>query len=100
LFADKIDALVKKNRGRHLYDIIFMLSNKYPIDRKVLKALGIKEDPLDLINKRVKGFARSELKRQAEVLRPFLFDEKEADLIINAHDTIPLLLKKYASFKA
>ncbi|MGD2279216.1 MAG: nucleotidyl transferase AbiEii/AbiGii toxin family protein, partial [Candidatus Omnitrophota bacterium] len=30
LFADKIDALLKKNRGRHLYDLIFMLSNKYP----------------------------------------------------------------------
>ena len=98
LFADKVDALVKKTRARHLYDIIFMLSNKYSIDERVLNTLGIKDNPLDLINTRVKSFSKSELKRQAEVLRPFLFDEEEADLIINAHDVIPPLLEQYASF--
>src|SRR5205814_8304211 len=49
LFADKIDALIKKNRARHLFDIMFMLSKKYPIYANVLKALGIKDPPLDAI---------------------------------------------------
>lgn len=94
LFADKIDALNTKNRGRHLYDIMFMLSNKYPIDRNVLKALGIKNKPLEVIANRVNSLSKPELKKQAEILRPFLFDEKGADLITNAHTIIPPLLKK------
>lgn len=95
LFADKIDALVKKNRARHLYDIIFMLSNKYPIDKGVLHTLGIEKDPVQVILERIESFSGSDLKKQAESLRPFLFDEKEADLVINAREIIPLLLQKY-----
>ena len=72
LFADKIDALIKKNQARHLFDIIFMLSKKYPIDARALKTLGIKDPPLDAILKRVKTFSIAELKKQAESLRPFL----------------------------
>ena len=95
LFADKIDALLKKNRARHLYDIIFMLSNNFPIDLKAMKALGINQDPLRVISKAVAGFSNSELKRQAEHLRPFLFEENEADLITNAHHIISSLLHNY-----
>jgi predicted nucleotidyltransferase component of viral defense system len=93
LFADKIDALNKKNRGRHIYDIIFMLSNKCPVDKRVLLALGIKETPEDIILNRIKTFSKFELKKQAEILRPFLFDEQEAELVVNAHRIIPALLK-------
>ncbi|MBC8473204.1 MAG: nucleotidyl transferase AbiEii/AbiGii toxin family protein [Candidatus Omnitrophica bacterium] len=93
LFADKIDALTKKNRGRHLYDIIFILSNKHPINGPFLKNLGIKKDPFEVILDRVRTFSKTELKKQAEVLRPFLFDESEADLISNAKDIIPSLIK-------
>lgn len=95
LFADKIDALNKKNRGRHLYDIMFMLSNKFPVDRNFLKRLGIKKDPLDAISDRIKSFTRIELKKQAEILRPFLFDEAEANMVEQAFDIIPPLLEKY-----
>ena len=95
LFADKIDALIKKNRARHLFDIMFMLSKKYPIDLNVLKALGIKDPPLDAILKRVKSFSAAELKKQAEQLRPFLFEESEADLIVHARDVIPQLIRSY-----
>ncbi len=96
LFADKIDALGKKNRGRHVYDVIFMLSNKYPIDRNFLSGLGVKKDPLQAIADRIKGFSDKQLKKQADVLRPFLFDEAEADLVANASDIIPALLEKYS----
>jgi hypothetical protein len=95
LFADKIDALVKKTRGRHLYDIIFMLSQGYPIDYDVLRVLRIKEPPLEVIRKRVEGFSSSELTKQAESLRPFLFEESDADIIINAHAVIPALIEEY-----
>lgn len=95
LFADKIDALVKKTRARHLYDIIFMLSQGYPIDNNVLRVLGIKEPPLEVIRRRVEGFSSSELTKQAESLKPFLFEEADADMIINAHAVIPALIEEY-----
>ena len=95
LFADKIDALNKKERGRHIYDVIFMFSNKFPIDRNFLKMLGIKKEPLSVVSDRIKSFSKAQLTKQAEVLRPFLFDEHEADLVINAHDIVPSLLKQY-----
>ncbi len=96
LFADKIDALIKKNRPRHLFDIIFMLTQKYPMDKQVLKALGIKEPPLEAILKRVQSFSQAELKHQAETLRPFLFDENEAQLLVNAKTIVPQLVKQYS----
>lgn len=95
LFADKIDALAKKKKARHIYDIIFMLSNKYPIDRKVLQYLGIKKDPFEFILQSMGNFSKAELKIQAESLRPFLFDESGSSLITNAHDIIPSLIEKY-----
>lgn len=96
-FADKVDALNKKSRARHLYDIIFMLANKFPIDTKVAKSLGIVGNPFEIIQKRVNSFSASELKKQAQDLRLFLFDEKEADLIVNARTIIPTLIQKYAT---
>lgn len=95
LFADKIDALVKKNRARHIYDIIFMLSNKCAIDKDTLRYLGLKEEPFEIICNRIKEFSQKDLKKYAENLRPFLFDESEADLILNAHSVMPALIKKY-----
>lgn len=97
LFADKIDALIKKNRARHLFDIMFMLSKRYPIDADVLKALGIKDPPLEAILERVESFSVVELKKLSEQLRPFLFEESEADLIAHAHDVIPQLIRSYGN---
>jgi predicted nucleotidyltransferase component of viral defense system len=95
LFADKIDAFNKKSRGRHIYDIMFMLSNKYPIDKRIFKMLGITKAPLKAILDRVEKISKADFKKQAEGLRPFLFDETEAELIINARQILPLLLEKY-----
>jgi len=95
LFADKIDALLKKNRARHLFDIIFMLAKKYPIDINVLKILGITQSPFAVILTRVNTFSAQELKKQAESLRPFLFDESEANLIINAPTIVQQLIERY-----
>jgi len=96
LFADKIDALLKKNRSRHLFDIFFMLGVKYPIDEKVLKTIGVSGDPLEAVLQRVERFSAAELKAQAESLRPFLFDEHEADLLTNAKTVIRQLIEQYS----
>lgn len=95
LFSDKIDALRKKTRGRHLYDIFFLLSHQCPIDRKVLAVFGITGDPLRTIRERVESFSEKELEDQAETLRPFLFDESEADLIAKAPLALKALLERY-----
>jgi len=95
LFADKIDAVKKKERGRHIYDIMFMLSRKYAVNEAFLKRLGIRENPFEAISDEIKSFSKDALKKQAEILRPFLFDESEADLIVNAHSIIPSLIEKY-----
>ena len=95
LFADKIDALLKKNRARHLFDLMFMLGAKYPIDAKVLKAVGVKGPPLEAVVRRVERFSAQDLKRLAESLRPFLFDEQEAGLIVNAKTIIRQLVEQY-----
>lgn len=50
-----------------------MRQAKYPIDKKVLKTLGLKGDPLGAVIRRIDGLSAAELKRQAESLRPFLF---------------------------
>lgn len=97
LFADKIDALIKKNRARHMFDIMFMLSKKYPVDAQVLKVLGIKGPPLEAVLERVRSFSAAELKKLAEQLRPFLFEESDADLIVRAQDVIPQLIRSYGN---
>ena len=95
LMADKIDAILSKHRARHIFDIIFMLSQNYPIDKAVLKVLAITEDPMKLLKKRIDGFSSKELKEFAESLRPFLFEESEAEMIVNAKTIIPQLIAKY-----
>ena len=95
LFADKIDAVSRKNRGRHIYDIIFLLANKHPINRTVLKALKITGEPFDTILKSIKRIPKNELKKQAEILKPFLFEESESELVANAHQVVPQLITKY-----
>ena len=95
LFADKIDALIKKNRARHLFDIMFMLSQNCPVDLAVMKSLGISGTPHDFILSKVKSLSDEQLKQFAEQLRPFLFEESEADLILQAHTVIPQLLQNF-----
>ena len=96
LFVDKIDALVKKKMGRHLYDIIFMLTQKYSVDKRIFSELGYKREPFKILSDCVSDFSGIELKKQASILQPFLFDEQETDLIINAKPIIEKLIQKYA----
>lgn len=95
LFADKIDALIKKNRARHLFDIMFMLSKKYPVDLNIMKTLGINCTPSEAILSRVTSLSDTQLKHFAKQLRPFLFVENESDLILHAREIIPQLIQNF-----
>ena len=96
LFADKIDALVKKKMGRHLYDIIFMLTHRFTVDKRIFTELGYKEEPFKILSDCVNNYSSIELKKQAGILQPFLFDEEETDLIIKAKTVIEKLIQKYS----
>jgi len=95
IFAEKIDALKHVKKGRHIYDIIIMLSKKFPINKNVLEANNIKEEPKELILNIIEEFTSSELNRLAIGLRPFLFNEEEFNLVVNAKTIIKDLLNKY-----
>jgi len=43
----------------------------------------------------VASFSAAELKKQSESLRPFLFEESEADLIVHAPQVIAQLVQRY-----
>ena len=95
LFAEKIDALRHIKEGRHIYDIIIMLSKRFPISEDVLKANGITEEPKKIILETIGEFSASELERLAIGLRPFLFNEEEFNLVVNAKRIVKDLLDKY-----
>lgn len=95
IFAEKIDALRHIKKGRHIYDIIIMLSKKFPINEYVLEANGIKEELKEVILNIINEFSPSELRRLAIGLRPFLFNEEEFNLVVNAKTVIKDLLDKY-----
>ena len=99
VFANKIDALIQKERARHIYDFMFMLSNKYPVDKKLLSKFGIKGNVFEYVLKKINSYSKLELKKMAESFRPFLFDESEADKVANAHQIILLLMQKYKDSK-
>lgn len=95
IFAEKIDALRHIKKGRHIYDIIIMLSKKFPVNTAVLIANGVMEEPKDVILNTINEFSHDELERLASGLRPFLFNEAEAELVVNAKTTIKDLLGKW-----
>jgi hypothetical protein len=95
LFADKIDAFLKKGMARHLYDIIFMLTQQFGVNRAVARTLGIGDEPLSALESYVQACSKRDLRKKAEALRPFLFEEDKADLVANAQLIIPKLIEKY-----
>jgi len=95
IFADKIDTLRNKKRGRHVYDIIFMLSRKFPIKREILQVSGIEEEPKEAIIGIIDGISDGQLERLSEEVAPFLFDEAESRLIREAKIVVRNLLTRF-----
>jgi len=72
-----------------------MLSNNFPIDEDACLSLELKGEPLEMIRDRVAFLSDKQLTDYADQLRPFLFDEQEVALILNARSIIPSLLDSY-----
>jgi len=94
LIADKIDAIISKNKGRHIYDLIALLGRKTQVDLGVWKKIGGKGAPIESLVNRVLGLKKAELSKMAESLRPFLFDEREFRLVADADIIIPELVRQ------
>lgn len=92
VFADKIDTLHNKRLGRHIYDIIFMLSKRFKVSKEMLRIHGITEEPKEAILRIINSIKDEELKRLARQVAPFLFDESQKELIIKAKTVIPQML--------
>lgn len=92
IFCEKMLALSTHKRGRHVYDLIMMLSKKFPMDDYVLRANKIRLLPADFLKKVIFSISDSELRKMADSLRPFLFEEKEAEYVERAKFYLEKLL--------
>ena len=92
LFAEKADALINRCRGRDIYDAVFMLQRKFPIDESVLKAKGWGKNPRQIILEHIENIKPQELIRLSKQVEPFLLNEEEKDFIVNAKTYIRALL--------
>jgi len=84
MFAEKLCALFNRNRGRDIYDTLFMLKKKFPVNTAVLAANKVKGEPRELILNHLKGLSKKELIFLANQIRPFLFKEDDAELVLNS----------------
>ena len=93
IFAEKIDALLRRCRGRDIYDLIFMLRNKFPIDQQVFAAKGWQAEPRQAIQECIDAIKPAELPRLAKQLETFLLKNEEIDYVLNAKTYVKALLK-------
>jgi len=94
MFAEKLCALFNRNRGRDIYDTLFMLKNRFPINTDVLTANNIKGNAKELILKHLHNLTQKELIQLANQVKPFLFKEDDIELILKA----PLFADKFLRF--
>lgn len=76
-FAEKCHAFIRRCRGRDVYDVLFMLRLKFPIDEEMFSAKKIKGSPKQAILDKFKSLKEDHLKELARQVRPFLFKEDE-----------------------
>ncbi len=84
LFSEKICALFNRRRGRDIYDTLFLLKRKFPINKKVLLENKLEAPPDKLILEHLKNLPEKKLKYLAEQVRPFLFKEDDLELVLKA----------------
>lgn len=92
LFAEKVNALLNRCRGRDIYDVIFMLQRKFPLDSSILETKATNLKPEELISRRIEQIEPEQLTRLAKQIEPFLLNGEEVDFIINAQTYIKALL--------
>lgn len=95
LLAEKAHAFIHRCRGRDIYDVLFLLRLKFPLDNKIFRDKKIKGNPKDVLLDKFISLREDELKKLSHQLRPFLFKEAEIELIEKAKFYGPQLLKDY-----
>jgi len=96
LFAEKICALKKRTRGRDIYDTLFMLKKGFPVNKNTLAQNKIKGSLSEVILTRLKNLPERENKFLANQVRPFLFNEKDYELVLNAFQYAERFLTQYS----
>jgi len=96
LLSEKLSALLSRRRGRYIYDVLFMLRKKFPFDREVLYANNIREEPKEMILNYLSELSEKELKRLAEQVKPFLFQEDDIELVLKAPQYGKKFLSEYS----
>ncbi|RLD16336.1 MAG: hypothetical protein DRI36_05790, partial [Caldiserica bacterium] len=87
---------IHRCRGRDVYDVLFMLRLKFPLDREMFLVKKIKEPPKEALLNKFKSLKKEECKRLAKQVRPFLFKEEEAEFVEKAYFYGPeLLMRNY-----
>lgn len=95
LLAEKSHAFIHRCRGRDIYDVLFMLRLKFPLDKKMFKAKGLMGNPKDVLLNKFRDLKEGELKKLSKQLLPFLFKTDEVELVQNASFYGQELLKDY-----
>jgi len=93
--AEKSHAFIHRCRGRDVYDVLFMLRRRFPLDREMFLAKKIRGLPENALLKKFKSLTASECKKLARQVRPFLFKEEEAEFVEKASFYGEELLKNY-----
>ncbi|MFH1553036.1 MAG: nucleotidyl transferase AbiEii/AbiGii toxin family protein [Candidatus Omnitrophota bacterium] len=95
LFSEKLYALFNRRRGRDIYDTLFMLKKKFPLNEGVLAANKIKGAAKEIILNHLKSLSEKELKFLADQVKPFLFKEDDVELVLNAAAYAERFLEEY-----
>lgn len=93
LFAEKSHAFIHRCRGRDVYDVIYLLRFKFPIDKRMFIAKKIKGDPKEVLLNKFKSLKESEIEGLSKQVRPFLFKEEEVEFVRKASFYGPQLLR-------
>jgi len=93
--AEKSHAFIYRCRGRDVYDVLFMLRRRFPLDKRMFLSKKIKGSPKRALLKKFKNLSEAELRKLAKQVRPFLFREEEAEFVEKASFYGPELLKNY-----
>lgn len=93
--AEKSHALIYRCRGRDVYDVLFMLRLKFPLDKEMFVAKGLGDNPKEVLLGKFNSLSKDELKKLSVQVAPFLFKSDEAELVSNASFYGQELLKGY-----
>lgn len=96
LFAEKLCALKNRNRGRDIYDTLFMLKKGFPVNKKILTANKIIGNLNEIVLNHLKSLSEEEIKFLADQVRPFLFKEDDYELVLKARQYAEHFLEQYS----